>query len=277
MPNYVMNVVTIKGNESQIERAYAVCCDMDFNKMIPMPETLNVTSGSTTSQALGAYVASIIGSDTTKWTNDDVKQFTEIVRVAGSRENLEDMVNSSEKYLSWYAIEGEVDVEHPYGKESDDISYLWATSTYNYKDKEPKNRADAVAFGRVLYENIKKYGYPTWYDWCCDNWGTKWNASDVDVEKDVDWIEYQFTTAWGAPTGIMDYLAETLVDLEISWNFADEDLGCNCALLVKKAGSTEYETIDEENLSVACAVWGYDEDEIRAEYEEEEEYDEEDD
>ena len=58
MPNYVMNVVTIRGNQPQIECANVVCCDMDFNKMIPMPETLNVTSGSTTSQALGAYVAS---------------------------------------------------------------------------------------------------------------------------------------------------------------------------------------------------------------------------
>ena len=23
-------------------------------------------------------------------------------------------------------------------------------------------------------------GYSTWYDWCHDNWGTKWNAYGLD-------------------------------------------------------------------------------------------------
>ena len=36
-----------------------------------------------------------------------------------------------------------------------------------------------------------------WYDWNCENWGTKWNAKFVELHDDNDdFIVYQFETAW---------------------------------------------------------------------------------
>ncbi len=56
--------------------------------------------------------------------------------------------------------------------------------------------------GEQIVENIKNYGAIDWYDWCCDNWSTKWNAFDVkvedrDEEDDICW--FKFTTAWCPP------------------------------------------------------------------------------
>ncbi len=40
-----------------------------------------------------------------------------------------------------------------------------------------------------------------WYDWCCRNWGTKWDITHPFVSDDVeeDSITFSFDTAWGPP------------------------------------------------------------------------------
>jgi Ferredoxin-like domain in Api92-like protein len=43
-----------------------------------------------------------------------------------------------------------------------------------------------------------------WYKWCCEHWGTKWDACDVEVDPldddDIETtVEYHFNTAWTPP------------------------------------------------------------------------------
>src|SRR5688572_17984410 len=41
------------------------------------------------------------------------------------------------------------------------------------------------------------------YDWCCENWGTKWNAYDI-VRRDYDGrVCITFQTAWAPPRPII--------------------------------------------------------------------------
>lgn len=39
-------------------------------------------------------------------------------------------------------------------------------------------------------------GSSSWYEWCCANWGTKWNARDVSVKHGRKKTVYTFRTAW---------------------------------------------------------------------------------
>lgn len=62
MPNHVASIVTLKGDEQKIrEMLEAIQNDelglgtVDFNKIIPMPESLNIESGSRTDNGLKAY------------------------------------------------------------------------------------------------------------------------------------------------------------------------------------------------------------------------------
>lgn len=48
-----------------------------------------------------------------------------------------------------------------------------------------------------------------WYDWRCDHWGTKWNATSGEV-YDNDTIF--FMTAWSAPTPILEALSRRFPD-----------------------------------------------------------------
>ena len=54
---------------------------------------------------------------------------------------------------------------------------------------------------------IKKYGTNNWYDWSCNNWGTKWGDCDLDIQitkhphrKKEEYGEFSFESAW-SPIG----------------------------------------------------------------------------
>lgn len=51
---------------------------------------------------------------------------------------------------------------------------------------------------------LKKYGASNWYEWCIDNWGTKWGdyhtvMEDFEPGEDGE-VFFTYTTAWGPAT-----------------------------------------------------------------------------
>ncbi len=59
MPNYVINKLHLSGEQSRIDELLKSVkgeeSTIDFNKIIPMPESLNIESGSRTYNGLKAY------------------------------------------------------------------------------------------------------------------------------------------------------------------------------------------------------------------------------
>ncbi|HUY78894.1 MAG TPA: hypothetical protein VMV29_19130 [Ktedonobacterales bacterium] len=72
--------------------------------------------------------------------------------------------------------------------------------------------AKVIALGRQALQNIEQYGFPTWYDWRGEHWGTKWNACEAHVEEYTNSVVYCFNTAWDAPRP----LVSKIVDLAYS-------------------------------------------------------------
>lgn len=59
-----------------------------------------------------------------------------------------------------------------------------------------------IELERKTAENIEKYGYANWYDFCVGEWGTKWDvgeqgASDIHPEGRI--LHTSFDSAWGPP------------------------------------------------------------------------------
>ena len=49
-------------------------------------------------------------------------------------------------------------------------------------------------------DNLKQYGYKNWYDFCVNEWGTKWDLCDVQVNRiDDETVSLNFDTAWSPP------------------------------------------------------------------------------
>jgi len=64
---------------------------------------------------------------------------------------------------------------------------------------------------RKTAENVEKYGYGNWYDYCVGEWGTKWDVGgdgQTDIHPDGKMLHTSFDSAWSPPTQAYDKLVE---------------------------------------------------------------------
>ncbi len=58
--------------------------------------------------------------------------------------------------------------------------------------------------------NREKYGYATWYDFCVNEWGTKWDVGGGDYnepqQETPNDLTVSFDSAWAPPVAAMDKL-----------------------------------------------------------------------
>lgn len=83
-------------------------------------------------------------------------------------------------------------------------------------------------FGTKGWSEGKELGNTSgnWYQWNINNWGVKWNASDVSCESETtdSEVTYRYSTPWGIPEPVMRAMAEQHPELEFSW-YCEEEQG----------------------------------------------------
>lgn len=170
MPNYVKNIVAFQGSQEEIEKIFAfvgsekedLC--FDFNKIIPMPESLNIEAGSL--ESFGDLYSLYIDPNVT-FFGEGHKQ-PELEKAIN---NYKSEMYSKERYQTLDQIKDEL-------------------NSRNMKLET------ALKIGKQYFDNYTKYGSKTWFDWCIKNWGTKWNACDpIRISHNI----VIFDTAWDCP------------------------------------------------------------------------------
>lgn len=151
MPDWTTNAVAVRREHLG---KFVKDGRVDFNLLRPMPESLNIVSGSIEWDAIAAATGT---------------------------------------------PEEELDMSYPYRSNPDMGSML---------PFDVENFEDLIKLGEVYLENERKYGARTWYDWCCRNWGTKWNACRSTIREIGDFAVMEFDTAWAAPSKEMFDAAE---------------------------------------------------------------------
>lgn len=75
---------------------------------------------------------------------------------------------------------------------------------------------------------LKQHSHASWYEWAIANWGTKWNAYQVNRISDT---VIKFQTAWSMPATWLQKLIEKFPSETITIRWADEDFGNNAGAL----------------------------------------------
>jgi hypothetical protein len=65
-----------------------------------------------------------------------------------------------------------------------------------------------------------------WYNWCCENWGTKWDVDGADITHDSDEsITINFNTAWASPKAFFRKISKDFPELNFIISF--DEPGCD--------------------------------------------------
>lgn len=71
-------------------------------------------------------------------------------------------------------------------------------------DAQAKLEADTA-------RNLAELGYGNWYDWCVNEWGTKWDCGEQgasDIHPDGKMLHTSFDSAWAPPIGAYEKLMD---------------------------------------------------------------------
>ena len=96
-------------------------------------------------------------------------------------------------------------------RETQSIGYAETNDPETLVMKERQETLEAI--------NMKHYGFKDWYDWCCANWGTKWDIGYRSEHGDRPEIEdgairVSFDSAWSPPIAAYEKLEAMGFDIE---------------------------------------------------------------
>ena len=84
---------------------------------------------------------------------------------------------------------------------------LCLTETMSGAHGDPEKQAELE---KSQQDNIDAYNYPTWYEFCIAEWGTKWDVggSDCDAQDIPGGLILTFDSAWAPPLHAYEQLLE---------------------------------------------------------------------
>lgn len=148
MPNHVTNKIVITSTNAQEALNFMKGSDreFDFNQIIPMPESLNIESGTLTDAALAFYLTDGL---TKAISPAQIKKYFNDGYFSIASEDAERAINSAKRCL----------------------------------DNGQQTTEQLLEIGKKVVSNVETYNCQTWYEWSPQNWGTKWNAYEVTVSE----------------------------------------------------------------------------------------------
>lgn len=115
-------------------------------------------------------------------------------------------------------------------------------------EKDPEFK-ESVELGKKYISNYDKYGHATWYEWCNDRWGTKWDLSAFQSNKNT----MIFETAWGFAGNVILELSNKYPDVIFKCEFADEGMVENSGKVSIQNGDVieeRYELSEDERENI---------------------------
>lgn len=241
MPNWVKNRLTITGkNAKKIIKTLLTKDELepnrktfDFNKITPMPKSLDIEAGSLTNTCIELYMTYL--NPMVDYYGKDKMDINKFLKI-------KNRLNSQRPLFPY-------DFQYAPTKIQQVIKNLAKYYKHNHAEKA------ALELGKIAIDNVSAYGYKDWYDWSIANWGTKWNACDTYIKGNV----IEFDTAWSPVPKVIERLSKMYPDLEIDYLYAEEQMGVSTGHFIFKNGQTcgqAYEDYDVKAYETSCELWG---------------------
>ncbi|QWE17537.1 hypothetical protein [Polynucleobacter sp. AP-Nino-20-G2] len=163
-----------------------------FNSIIPMPEGL-IGFQAIASQKIEEHINSLIKSE-----------FADI-----PRPEIDEEGRLYKKYQFDLSSPTDPELIKALGIEEPELTPVNAEEViWNKKYQFLKSIANQAKIMMRCMKNVRKYGAEDWHEWRLENWGTKWDAREMEtICSNKDEICVKFQTPWNWPTAVYDALA----------------------------------------------------------------------
>jgi hypothetical protein len=144
-------------------------------------------------------------------------------------------------------------------KDIDKKSYDYAMKMKTLKEQSVTDEKAKQEYERELAlqelednkDNLKDGYNSGGYDWCIQNWGTKWNFCDVDLnETNPKELKYSFQTAWSVPQPILFMMSKLFPKLEIHYFGNEESEAFEYEVTFKKGKIVEEEMKEWADIQI---------------------------
>lgn len=214
MPNWAYQEIHCKNKEDleKIRNAFSKdpsnnYADIDFNKIIPMPKSIKLTSSPSDFKAAAFFLMP-----------DEILPLEEIkLKIDEFAKTLKNPIH---KTLNNMTIKDLIDIKADKRHKEIILSrinkpdYEIIENQFRRYCEEFNLEPTIENYGKQMLYNYMMYGTCDWYSWSNINWDTKWNASDtVWSEQSV-----YFRTAWNASQTIpMEISKQLNIPLFVEW------------------------------------------------------------
>lgn len=110
-----------------------------------------------------------------------------------------------------------------------------------------------------MIKNREELGYDSWYSWCVDNWGTKWNINDggeweiLTPEK----AQLRYSSAWSPPNAALQEGSKLFPELKICNAAMDCGMNWICETHFEDGVMSDECSELEACLDLAFELFGY--------------------
>lgn len=183
-------------------------------------------------EAIRAFKEAHIVPDKDRAASNDGNKHLDFNTVIPMPECLSGIEESSHVGYAAWAISGgrcgNDPTRHPWAKEKGITDHKTTLAWLRTTDPEAVNQ------GLKYVKAVLECGHGSWYSWCIDNWGTKWNSYSFEVLEPLTLsvpgaglegrYTIRFDTAWSVPERVIEALSSKYPTLRFSVYSLDE--GC---------------------------------------------------
>ena len=248
MYNCVSNLIIVEGDNAEeiiksiatdtpeSEHNYDLLPRVDFNKIIPMPEELEVNVLPIVLDCVKLYLTSI---------NPNVEYFGDTEMSNADFNNIRSKVFSVEKFFS---SDDALTLE--------EIAEISKSFSYCVINSRCVNMDSAVAHGKQAVDNIINYGAIHSYNWRNQFWGCPDNARNCGFHL----TSAYFDTGDSSVPKLIQALSEQHPDNTFIYDYAAEEAGYYAGRYIFKNGQateeTSYEDGSKDAFDAFFELWG---------------------
>lgn len=109
------------------------------------------------------------------------------------------------------------------------------------EDADPEDAVpDIIKDAEKFYKAIDQTGYWSWYEWCCDHWGTKWDTCDSEyIDENGNFLHYTFLTAWAMPFNALIALSNQYPQHKIEVHAGYESCRPDCIITFQNGSANK--------------------------------------